>query len=120
MNKPVLKKMNPKDKKTWTTALRSGKYKQGSGQLVNYAGDKHCCLGVAQCAIGGRQPKRTAGLLRSGRFGLTNTVQVALAAANDGCVDVDNEFKNLGVPKPRLKNGKATFGAIANWIDKYL
>lgn len=29
----------------WVRALRSGKFKQGEGQLA--AGDKRCCLGVA-------------------------------------------------------------------------
>jgi hypothetical protein len=35
----------------WVTALRSGKYKQGTGQLKNYDGAM-CCLGVA-CDISG-------------------------------------------------------------------
>lgn len=36
--------MNFKLKDKWVTALRSGKYEQGSGRLRN--GDKFCCLGV--------------------------------------------------------------------------
>lgn len=36
--------MNPKIAKRWIKALRSGKYKQDTGQLRN--GDKFCCLGV--------------------------------------------------------------------------
>lgn len=36
--------MNKKIKKLWINALRSGKYKQGTGQLK--LGDQFCCLGV--------------------------------------------------------------------------
>lgn len=113
-----IKKMNPAEKKVWTTALRSGKYKQGTNSLVSYDGDSHCCLGVAQCELGRRKPNSDQSMLRPGRFGLTGNVQLALAAANDGCVTDD--FKTLGVPQPKLRNGKATFGSIANWVDKYL
>ncbi len=117
-----LKKMKPSDKKTWTSALRSGKYKQGMGNLVLNPGSdnpRHCCLGVAQCVLGERQPTAYSNLLRPGRFGLSESVQTALACANDG--QIDDEFKKLGVPKPRLNGrGRATFGAIANWVDKYL
>ena len=41
-------KKDIKDK--WVKALRSGKYKQGTGYLINSSNDggqcKHCCLGV--------------------------------------------------------------------------
>lgn len=37
--------MNKRIKKLWIDALRSGKYKQGRGQLRS-AGNKFCCLGV--------------------------------------------------------------------------
>lgn len=30
----------------WVNALRSGKYKQGAGQLFNSKNKTHCCLGV--------------------------------------------------------------------------
>ena len=41
--------MNPEVKSKWVTALRSGKYKQGTGQLALENGDgstAFCCLGV--------------------------------------------------------------------------
>lgn len=36
--------MNPEVRELWTTALRSGKYKQGESFLKD--GDSFCCLGV--------------------------------------------------------------------------
>lgn len=122
-----IKKMKPSDKKKWTTALRSGEYKQGAGWLVTddpdsaetrRSGAFHCCLGVAQCVLGKRPPRMGVTMLRAGKFGLQRAVQNALASANDG--EVCTDFKDLGVPQPKLRNGKASFGAIANWIDKYL
>ena len=42
--------MNPEIKEQWTTALRSGEYKQGKGHLhqkgENGLPDTYCCLGV--------------------------------------------------------------------------
>lgn len=38
-------KMDPKVKKVWVAALRSGEYKQGRTQLCD-ANDRFCCLGV--------------------------------------------------------------------------
>lgn len=38
--------MTNKDRVKWIEALRSGKYKQGKGQLKQ--DDRYCCLGVLQ------------------------------------------------------------------------
>jgi len=38
--------MNAKVKKRWVAALRSGTYKQGTGQLKDVTNDTFCCLGV--------------------------------------------------------------------------
>jgi hypothetical protein len=38
--------MNPKAKKLWLEALRSGEFQQGMGSMRNRG--KHCCLGVLQ------------------------------------------------------------------------
>jgi hypothetical protein len=40
----MTKKMNPRIKKMWVKALRSGAYKQGKGRLRN--NNEFCCLGV--------------------------------------------------------------------------
>lgn len=37
-------KLDPKVKEQWVAELRSGKYKQGKGNLRK--GDRYCCLGV--------------------------------------------------------------------------
>lgn len=37
--------MNPEVKKLWVKALRSGKYKQGTG-VLHRTDDRFCCLGV--------------------------------------------------------------------------
>ena len=44
------KEQQAENRRTWVEALRSGKYKQASGQLR--IGDAFCCLGVA-CDISG-------------------------------------------------------------------
>lgn len=38
--------MNKKIKEDWVKALRSGKYKQGKGELHNKEDNTFCCLGV--------------------------------------------------------------------------
>lgn len=48
-------KMDPVIKKKWTAALRSGKYRQGTGALFARDGNRHiarCCLGVLCNVIG--------------------------------------------------------------------
>lgn len=39
-------------KKVWVEALRSGEYKQGTGQLYNYDHNQYCCLGVLASVAG--------------------------------------------------------------------
>jgi hypothetical protein len=39
-------RMDPDVKAKWITALRSGKYRQGTGALHNLTKDEFCCLGV--------------------------------------------------------------------------
>lgn len=114
----TIKKMKASDKKAWILALRSGEYKQGTGGLVGRNG--YCCLGVAQCVLGKRPPSMRSRLLRPGRFGLTNSIQYALALANDGMATV-MEFKKFGLPSP-VPRGKrrASFNDIAKWVGKYL
>jgi len=44
----IISRMNPEIRADWTAALRSGKYKQGKGQLITpILGEMHfCCLAV--------------------------------------------------------------------------
>lgn len=131
--------MNPADKRTWVSALRSGKYKQAVGALrkvqLKYKGPldtvgtvetAYCCLGVLQCELSGRQPKENHGMLRPGRFGLTKRIQSALAAANDPTDrhSVRKAFQNAGfntIPERTSRYvRKSTFAQIADWIEKNL
>ena len=131
--------MNPKEKRTWMKALRSGLYTKGRGVLrrLTRAGvsatkaeearieyNSYCCLGVACHAIGGVQPKLDHSLLRQGRFGLSRRLQEALACANDGS-DIQSRqesFRKAGfntIPEANSM-GISSFHQLANWIDKNL
>lgn len=110
-------KMNPKVKRAWVKALRSGKYKQGNGQLMGPTDDGsavvHCCLGVL-CEVRGRPfdgnrpevPEATRRWARLSKRKVTieeddaPTVQEFLASRND---DDGWGFKR-----------------IATWIEKHL
>lgn len=47
-------KMKRADAKTWLSALRSGKYKQGSHYMHHEVHDTYCCLGVLQMCVSGK------------------------------------------------------------------
>jgi len=112
--------MDPKEKALWVRGLLSGKYKQGTGALRTEDG-KYCCLGVAQECIAGTKPPAHKAFLRSGRFGLSHDLQVALAEANDGGEDRVSFFKKAGFNTyPGRYGSKASFKTIANWIKKNL
>ena len=110
-----MKKMNPEWKAKWLVALRSGKYKQGNGILLDDEGG-YCCLGVLQSIVGAPckgdflDPKvaREVGLpnLRTPMDDLTKSrnPQARLAVMNDGLADQE----------PR------SFLEIADWIEEHL
>ena len=112
-------KMNPKVKRRWVKALRSGRYRQGVGQLrgVDDNGRTvHCCLGVL-CELRGKKfddfraqlppsARKWAGIsdrATETQYG-TWTAQDLLGQANDGEFDM----------------GKWGFKRIATWIEKNL
>jgi hypothetical protein len=81
--------MNPKLKRKWIKALRSGDYPQGKGSLKNSLGS-YCCLGVLaeiqgckldEIPIGDRV---TTTLPRGLNAGLTVGKRRILAGMNDG------------------------------------
>ena len=109
-----MEKMNPKYKKVWVDALRSGKYPQGTWAMkIEEEGyfdgglwkeDKHtsyCCLGVAAevCKVKGDSCGEFLTLHASKKLGLPLTVQKKLAEMND-------EHKS--------------FKYIASYIERYL
>lgn len=108
----ITEKLPPEFKKKWVEALRSGKYKQGSGQLYSDDYKKYCCLGVAGsiCGISKKE------LDKSGLFDEFNFC--------DG-VDVPNPIKgddgeNVPGFLANANDSGATFEEIANWIEEYL
>lgn len=99
-----------KDK--WVTALRSGQYVQGVGELKTKDG-KYCCLGVL-CEVAGWPIRPGATTLVSREVnaaGFDDKMRVYLAELNDGVPDRINygEFNNA---KP--------FSYIADYIEKNL
>jgi hypothetical protein len=91
--------MDVKVKTAWVKALRSGKFKQGDGQL--YDGQNYCCLGVlaqvqgaavrkGTLQIGGKDVRKKDGagemeiLAPEFACGLHTKTQNRLAAMNDG------------------------------------
>lgn len=116
-------KMVASIKKTWLTALRSGKYSQATGQLQVEEGPHtgFCCLGVLQCAVEGKVKSPEDGSFSHLKYGLTDDLQTALARANDGG-PVVSSFKYIGYEAPVRDRGgrKSSFKAIANWIEKNL
>jgi len=51
--------MDPELKRKWIKALRSGKYKQGRGQLWRKSDNSYCCLGVLEAIQGNMTPTGT-------------------------------------------------------------
>lgn len=120
--------MTPQLATAWVKALRSGKYKQGKGQL-RYEEDHgipatHCCLGVLAEVCRTRKPfadfdlsdealqdsnnvdLTDLGMLEA--VGLEPDDQEFLIARNDGCIY-----------KPEDKDPVSwSFKQIANWIER--
>jgi hypothetical protein len=102
--------MNKTIKKKWVAALRSGKYKQGTGRLYQEKKNAFCCLGVL-CRVEGMSLKsiRRRYLLPDEVIQTTEVDKISqdvLSRMNDG----------LG----EQHTGKKTFKTIANWIQRHL
>lgn len=116
---PTLSKMNPKLKKKWLAALRSGKYRRGLAQLKD--GNRYCCLGVL-CEVSGQRfdgddtflPERVAALT-----GVTERTQEVLASINDGDYDAFQKRQYGPIKRYREDRG-APFSSIADFIEKHL
>lgn len=102
-------KMNPKVKRAWVKALRSGKFKQGADHLISGRGrqTEYCCLGVLCHVECGAVPRDLCYL----------PVDVAVAAGiavqhTTGTVQgqLADKMNDRGVP----------FKTIATWIEKHL
>jgi hypothetical protein len=99
--------MKAKLRNKWTTALRSGEYRQCRGALRDGKGG-FCCLGVLRrvgAQNGIRIRKSRSGELLTESCGLSTTEQNVLATMNDG----DSYGEN-----------SKTFAQIANYIENTL
>lgn len=100
-------KLSKSFKNKWVKALRSGKYKQGMGELYNPKIETYCCLGVAAIICGsGKQKLKAEGILNS-----THNVPKELIGLRTGSVPSKLAMYN--------DNGKS-FKWIASYIERYL
>lgn len=106
-------KMNPKVKRAWVKALRSGKFKQGTGQLRRDDDGtvRHCCLGVL-CEVRGVKYRGEAGNL--------NERQADWAGFADAAATRDGLLTTLAERNDGLRGRAWSFKRIATWIEKHL
>lgn len=128
--------MRAKDADTWLSALRSGKYAQGSGTLCHrneYGELTYCCLGVQQAVLGKVQEGKELPTLR---WLQDHNIKIKV---HDSYGEVSNGKLNYGrkslvdiVLDPPVKNagneydsigelndsGKFSFKQIAKILDK--
>ncbi len=105
--------MNADIKVKWVEALRSGKYRQGIGELRS-RDDKYCCLGVL-CDI--VAPERwevsaTTGGYSIGTSGKLCPVEVAEIAQIDRAV--------THILAMQKNDTGESFAAIADWLEQNL
>jgi hypothetical protein len=106
--------MDPKVKRKWIAALRSGKFKQAQETLLDRETGAMCCLGVLAhiqgCDLRRLRKLGSAVPPRGYDAGLDRDTANRLAAMNDGdyCVADHREYRRRG------------FKAIASYIAKHL
>lgn len=114
----------PSVRKLWAAALRSGKYKQGFGQL-RYK-NKYCCLGVlTDLAVKAGVLDKKIGLATLTHGFLPPDEVVAWAGLRNDCGAYSDRNKlREGLQSPRLSltcdndNLKLSFNEIADRIEK--
>lgn len=115
----------------WLTALRSGEYEQGYGQL--YEEEKYCCLGVL-CELSGVDKK----VMEDNQLGLPSELleedlgnqDISFIWDNDEFFEevlpVINDYDTDAIPHKKWKteltkyHGNPNFETIANIIEKYV
>lgn len=109
-------RLNPAVKQRWVDALRSGAFRQTTGQLFNREDYGYCCLGVLKQIEGYSQAEDGSELLDPA-CGLSNEIQGHLSAANDG---EGRELQDKYAPIPHSDGPSSDFNEIAQWIDQWL
>lgn len=104
-------------KKRWIEALRSDKFKQGTGVLHNTTKNTYCCLGVACRIIHPRKDFKNSGTLSS-----YNTKSIKIPDILKGDNSKKSYDYNPVVDKLINMNDMLDkdFNQIANWIEKNL
>jgi hypothetical protein len=108
-------------KRAWIQALRSGKYKQGTGKLYNELHDTYCCLGVLQKVLDGKvepAPKARAIALPTNKWfkdhGIVNYVACGLVG--------DKGSLRLGYDLAHHLNDclRMSFEQIADYVERFV
>lgn len=121
------KKMDPKAKKVWLKALRSGKYEQAALMLCHLDGESisYCCLGVLaeECIVAdwvvtrksANDPGYALEVRRGKTFARSNGMLPPAALKQVGlCKNAADTLASMN------DNDGKSFKQIANWIEKNL
>ena len=107
-------KMNPEIKGLWLEELRSGKYRQCTGDLFD--GEGYCCLGILENVRRRELGKRP---LRAYESPIDESILYATTARWAGLEERDPKIK--GTPLSAYNDeAKKTFDKIADLIEAHL
>lgn len=121
MKKKEIKKLPKAFKAKWVAALRSGKYKQCTGSLVekDYLTSKitHCCLGVA-CEIAGSKRNKIMdqGLIEGDIAKNKFIPKLIKGNIEDSSPNYNPIVKKL----TEMNDNDKSFKYIASYIERYL
>ena len=114
--------MNARVKRKWIAALRSGKYEQGQGWLMN--GEKYCCLGVL-CDVFEKEKKQKMWIHREWgqvnvRVFMGNTHYLPPIVVKWAELDSSNPMIGGVLAENLNDRDNRSFKYIADEIEKYL
>lgn len=102
-------------KAKWVKALRSGKYKQGKGQLFQKEDNQYCCLGVA-CVIQKIKPDDNTFIRK-----IKKHARIPKLIQGSGRLPTRLSLMNdYGGYDRGEAVGRTDFEGIATWIEKNL
>jgi len=107
-------KLDPTKKTKWLEALRSGEYRQGSGELCT--GEAYCCLGVYAEAVEGVRPVQDEGLESVYMFHFKKEDCEKTASLPDTMLSEDVQGTLIKMNDTDCKS----FPEIADWIEANL
>jgi len=116
-------KMNPKIKKMWVKALRSGEYGQGQKRLltIEKSGEhSFCCLGVL-CDLHSRETGEKWNIrndLFDGKVGAYEDYETMPGEGVDSWAGLDTEAQDILASMN--DDRRLSFKQIANWIQNNL